>query len=404
MKFIEREVPGISYPFVYLGWRQDPTTTMAIHWITTGILLAHVVEYRELGGHAWIRQSGDADRKFLSTDKMIHWCELTGLSPNTEYEFRFIGTSKVMRFRTMPDNLDEPIKVAFGGDMYHSYNNMDLINRRIAESDPHFIVAGGDWAYADSKRDNAWKWEDLWTSWTKRMVDSEGRIIPVIPTIGNHEVDGGYRRTKKDAIYFYEMFSFPQDGYGVLDFGSYLSIIILDTLHTVPIPHQNMFLSNTLAARTNVKHVIPVYHLTAWPSGKTIDMFYAIQVRENWVPIFDEYELPLAFEHHDHTYKRTVPIRNGVEDPNGTVYLGDGCWGVGIRDVLNPATTWFLEDAKGRNYLPAESGEEHPNDGQPADTENARHFYLVTFENDKRTIESVNKDGQTFHTFEQVVR
>lgn len=401
--FIEIEVPGITYPYVYLGWRTDPTTTMVVHWMTTGFHMSTVIEYRELGSKQWKRQKSFEKKKFKATDKMIHWCELTSLSPNTEYEFRFMGTSKVMRFRSMPSDLSEPIKGAFGGDIYHDYDNMDIISQRVGEADPHFIVMGGDWAYADASREKAWRWEDLWYSWTSRMIDSEGRIIPVIPLIGNHEVEGGYRKRKKDALYFYDMFSFPQDGYGVIDFGDYLSIIVLDTLHTVPIPEQVDFLDDALDQRTDINHVIPVYHLTAWPSGKTIDMFYAKQIRQHWVPLFDQHDVRLAFEHHDHTYKTTVPIRNGVEDPNGTVYCGDGCWGVTIRDVLNPATTWFLEDAKGRNYLQSESGEEHEDDGKPADTENARHFRLVTFESGKRTVESINKEGQVFHSFVQEV-
>src|SRR5699024_5869235 len=150
--------------------------------------------------------------------------------------------------------------------------------------------------YADASREKAWRWEDLWYSWTSRMIDSEGRIIPVIPLIGNHEVEGGYRKRKKDALYFYDMFSFPQDGYGVIDFGDYLSIIVLDTLHTVPIPEQVDFLDDALDQRADINHVIPVYHLTAWPSGKNIGMFYAKQIRQHWVPLFDQYDVRLAFE------------------------------------------------------------------------------------------------------------
>ena len=32
-------------------------------------------------------------------------------------------------------------------------------------------------------------------------------------------------------------------------------------------------------------------------------------------------------EHHDHTYKRTHPLTDGLHDKNGVLYLGDGSWG-----------------------------------------------------------------------------
>lgn len=49
-----------------------------------------------------------------------------------------------------------------------------------------------------------------------------------------------------------------------------------------------------------------------------------------WVPLFDEYRVQIAFENHVHELKRTVPLYGNEEtDPNkGTVYLGDGAWGV----------------------------------------------------------------------------
>ena len=32
-------------------------------------------------------------------------------------------------------------------------------------------------------------------------------------------------------------------------------------------------------------------------------------------------------EHHDHTFKRTHPLTNGLKDKHGVLYLGDGSWG-----------------------------------------------------------------------------
>jgi hypothetical protein len=50
--------------------------------------------------------------------------------------------------------------------------------------------------------------------------------------------------------------------------------------------------------------------------------------------LFDRYGVQLAFENHDHTFKRTYPLRAGKLDPRGTVYLGDGCLSEHPRGVF----------------------------------------------------------------------
>ena len=57
---------------------------------------------------------------------------------------------------------------------------------------------------------------------------------------------------------------------------------------------------------------------------------------------------------HDHNYKRTYPIKDGKKDPqNGTVYLGDGSWGVLVSGVAEDAAEkrWYLEKAEPLNHF-----------------------------------------------------
>jgi hypothetical protein len=51
------------------------------------------------------------------------------------------------------------------------------------------------------------------------------------------------------------------------------------------------------------------------------------------VPLLDEFPVDLVFEHHDHTYKRTRPLKAGLPHPEGLVFVGDGNWGRGIRQT-----------------------------------------------------------------------
>ena len=52
-------------------------------------------------------------------------------------------------------------------------------------------------------------------------------------------------------------------------------------------------------------------------------------------PIFDKYKFTAIFENHQHTMKRTKPMRNSKFAEDGTIYFGDGNLGItGIREHL----------------------------------------------------------------------
>ncbi|MFP4171317.1 MAG: hypothetical protein ACLFV4_00245 [Candidatus Hydrogenedentota bacterium] len=105
--------------------------------------------------------------------------------------------------------------------------------------------------------------------------------------------------------------------------------------------------------RDSVPHVFPNYHVPAYPSHRSYDGGVQTQVRENWVPLFEGNNVQVAFENHDHAYKRTYPIRDGEISSGGIVYLGDG------RGVLEHAAaivrmngTWTSSQANGTPSSP----------------------------------------------------
>jgi hypothetical protein len=98
--------------------------------------------------------------------------------------------------------------------------------------------------------------------------------------------------------------------------------------------------TNARGAATRVAR-IPGLSRAGWPSYRSDKVGESGKInhliREHWCPLFDEYGVQLAFEHHDHAYKRTYPIRKGTVDPRGVVYLGDGAWGVTVRKRMPKA-------------------------------------------------------------------
>ena len=47
-------------------------------------------------------------------------------------------------------------------------------------------------------------------------------------------------------------------------------------------------------------------------------------------------------EHHDHVLKRTKPLKGGKVAEAGTVFIGDGCFGRGAREI-DPEPRWYNE-------------------------------------------------------------
>lgn len=365
-----------------LTWQRDPTTTMTIDWHRRAEELDHppMLQARPRGQERWT--TFEAERlDFPFSDRKIDRLELTGLLPGTEYEFRGSLDSPVFYFRTAPAKLEGRLRLAVGGDMRHRQSRMESINRVAMAEEPDIIYLGGDYAYADGREDRLYRWYEYFDAKRNSLIAPDGRVPPVIGAIGNHEVRGGYTwgRMVNDAArlefapYYYALFAFPGlPGYGVLDFGDYLSLVVLDSDYTNPIPGaQTDWLRATLAARRNVPHVLPTYHVPAYPSHRSFDDRAASLVRNHWPPLFDEFGIRLAFEHHDHLYKRTHPIRNNRIDPNGVVYMGDGAWGVWTRDPHPVDETWYLAQA-----------------------ENTLHVIMVDLYPDRQELYVLNPDGE----------
>ena len=82
------------------------------------------------------------------------------------------------------------------------------------------------------------------------MIDPKGRLIPMVVCIGNHEVDGGYGKPREAAPFFFALLDglYPERSYATLDFGDYLSLVLLDTGHVAPIDgEQTSWLDRALA-------------------------------------------------------------------------------------------------------------------------------------------------------------
>lgn len=368
-------------PALYLTWQRDPTSTMTVHWHTIEEAKTQLFVRPRGTAEKWRAVSGTS-QPLPGSERTVHTVEITGLEPRVDYEFCFWPGEKTFYFRTAPRDLSQPLRFVAGGDIYHERAWMDTMNGLAGKLDPAFVVIGGDLAYScekASKPENRERWDVYFDSWKKHARTVDGRLIPMIVTIGNHEVPGGYHQPPERAAAYYALFSMPgAQGYNVLDFGPYFSLFLLDSGITHPIEGaQTEWLKSALAQRRQVPHLVPVYHIPAYPCVRSDEEGESAaltqSVRKNWCPLFDEFGVKVAFENHDHAFKRTYPIRGHRIDSDGVVYLGDGAWGVNLRKPDRSKPRWYLQRA-----------------------DSIRHLYLVTLLPEARHVLAFDEQGRVF--------
>jgi hypothetical protein len=110
------------------------------------------------------------------------------------------------------------------------------------------------------------------------------------------------------------------------------------------------------------------------------------KIRSAWGPLFDFYNVTLAFEHHYHLFKLTPQIRaNRIVASSitnrtrlGVTYLGDGNWGIKDNfDNVRP-DAWYIERASP-----------------------AQHVYVVKARPGLVTVQALAPDGSVFLEFDR---
>jgi len=354
--------PAFQPSTLFLTWQRDPTTTMTVQWVgTSGETADTTIRYATNPLSTNWQSQATTPKPYPLSDFKVFRAELTGLEPGTDYHFKIGKRSPTYRFRTMPAKATDTIHFISGGDCGSNVHTV-ANNIQAAKQDPMFAIIGGDLAYEDGKSVELNL--AFLRNYSKHMVGATGRLIPMVACIGNHEVVGGYNKTRESAPFFYSLFDglFSDNGYATLDFGDYLSFVLLDTNHTSPIEGaQTEWLDKTLKARADHPNVFVVNHVPAYPSYRNPDPVAATEKkaakagagegnRKHWVPLFDKYRVPIVLEHHDHTFKRTKTLIDGLTNDNGVLYLGDGSWGR-LRSPKAPEKIPYLAAASREFHL-----------------------------------------------------
>lgn len=311
--------------------------------------------------------------------RRIHQVDIDTLKAGKTYYFicgdEVNGFSEEKKFRTVPTN-PKVLRFVTGGDMSASPRARQMM-ALAGQQNPMFGMIGGDIAYENGDLRLFGNYDAWLTNWEDGMVTPDGAMIPMALAIGNHEVQGGYNGTREKAPFYFDYF--PQDAeksYFTRRFGKYAVVFFLDSGHVSPHGgEQALWLENEMSKYRKFRYKFAVYHVPLYSSYRPFDDVGSAQGRENWAPIFDKYHLTMAFENHDHTYKRSKPLKANQADPNGTVYLGDGCFGQNPR-VVPAEPRWYLDRAEGK-----------------------AHFWIVEVTKKTVTCRAMDENGVVFDTF-----
>ena len=372
---------------VYLTYQDNPSTSIMINFQTEQAPENSRVYYdtESRGGNveAYAHEADGNSEKFegISAERWVHVVSLTDLEPDTTYYFvcsdRDGATSNEFSFRTIPDD-DSPLRFVTGGDMDVARFTRDLMSIA-GEYDPHFGVIGGDLAYGNGDLRNYRKWDRWLDNWDHAFTD-DGKLVPMVLAIGNHEVAGSYMQPVENAPFLSRWFAQEADDrtYFTRQFGKNMVLFVLDTNHVADYPTQAAWLKEEFPKFGDVPHHMAVYHVPLYPTHRDYLGSGSVAGREHWGPVFDEFELDAAFENHDHTFKRTHPLRGNeiVGEGEGTVYFGDGCFGLPPRE-LNEQELWYAAKAS-----------------------STKHFWVVDVAKDKVEYRAVDENGEVFDTFE----
>ncbi|NQZ10498.1 MAG: metallophosphoesterase family protein, partial [Algicola sp.] len=358
---------AIASPYTFSGeqvrvsWDKNPSTEAVVGFN------ADEADYLLLGSTTnesqWQQYSTSVQRQFRNSSSLVsNFIRVSQLTPDAEYYFRLCSnangcTGQLYYFKTAPAS-PRNMTVVSGGDSRSSYSGRLEGNRLVAKIRPDYITFGGDYTNNNGAGDMA-TWLDHWqATFSVDQIDGKtfNRVSPIIPTFGNHEAgnvntlceafgtdpDGDQQCTKQDNFYAMNIG------------GSQTRIYTLNTEYKSDATWwtlQKDWLLNDLAGNGAQAHWrVGQYHRSMIPTGGGKSSYSAIR---EWSPMFRDGNMNLIVESDTHIVKYTHPVlpdgSSYIKANSGTVYLGEGSWGVGTRSTDTPKD-WLVDNASFKQF------------------------------------------------------
>ncbi|EGC33070.1 hypothetical protein DICPUDRAFT_49171 [Dictyostelium purpureum] len=400
-RFQESYCKDMDVCFAYLTLTEDPSSSMILQIHTRNKpSKTRVALYNMDSGSSKIPIEWESSYFISMSDvikdepRYISYVEFNYLFEYTNYKFNFTVETKDgpiesenYSFRTFSNHSNssgtgspKDFRFVVGGDVSINGDAKDLAKQG-HKFKPDLLIVGGDIAYEDGIGSCYRRWDEKIKFFTKYFSykeegdSSDGeknekvtRLTPLLMSIGNHEGGAFFQTHKQIPFYFkYFLFNIGDSKKAITDRLSYhihklpfnTSMTSLDSCVVTPWDQQTQWLdsqwSSDKYANTNK---LVVYHHPIYESWGHLGATIPKLAQQTIVPIFDRYQVPFAYENHEHLFKRTKPLYNNqlvnsTGNITGTTYVGDGSWGISYINE-KPATEylpWYLHKRSFCNHL-----------------------------------------------------
>src|SRR5947209_763655 len=338
---------------LHLQFGRDASSEVVVSWHTTDpVSNPRVMVGTSTAGFgrtvpAETRTYRDAKSR---TEVRVHHTMLDRLTPDTDYVYAAVhdGTDPELgTVRTAPSGRS-PLRFTSFGDQAtptlgrltnKSYGSDNLgspaagdITTAIEKIGPLFNLVNGDLCYANLAHDRIRTWSDWFDNNTR-----SARYRPWMPAAGNHENELGNGPIGYAAYQTY--FALPDSGSDGELRGMWYSftagsvrIISLNNddicfqdggnfyVHGYSGGAQNRWLQNELAnarADKRIDWVIVCMHQTAISTADHTNGA-DLGIRQEWLPLFDQYQVDLVVCGHEHHYERSHPLRGAQDNETRT--------------------------------------------------------------------------------------
>lgn len=379
--FVEERVLGDSPDpeWVRLSWQSNPAISMTVTWTTrdssadkmTKSTVLRVSKNEDMSDYIEISKDKSGSMigsartlPFSSAWRTVHVAEICGLEPDTKYYYQAGGIgsdstenfSETFHFRTAPDPRLPAEDISFSfvamGDSRGAPDRLARTMKGAMEHDPLFISFGGDFVDDGTSQK---QWDDMFEA-CKEVLP----YVPVLPVAGNHE---------KSAVNYYAQYALPGNerwygmvvgnavianledcwsgagmagSYGIACNGTMIADKSIGET-------QKQFMNDLFGANSSLPWKFATHHRPTY--SETTDLTHGGSFNKDlkslWGPVFEQHNVTMVFNGHDHYYQRHKPLLkdNVVSNQQGVHYIVTAGAGASLYDVKNAGTVAVTKSA-----------------------------------------------------------
>ena len=265
----------------------------------------------------------------------LHKATVSGLLPSTTYEYCFVGSdysaSTICTFTTgNPANFSffavgDP-QIGSSGNVANDTNGWNNTLNLATANFPNasFLLSAGDQVETAGTA----------AQYASYLSPEALKYLPITNAVGNHDAD---------SQLFADHYNLPNrynlgTGATQLDYwftyGNTLFMVI--DSNTTSISAHKSFMQAAIAANPGVVWTVVTFHHGPYVNASHRSDSYISSFRSSWIPVFDELEIDVVINGHDHSYVRSNQMlgnvaqteqnwlnsqQTAVQDPTGTLYM-----------------------------------------------------------------------------------